>query len=356
MQYQVRFSARFYPIISRVLFLVIVFSSVVSTALSQSGGGVDSLGTGGRHTITGRVYFPSGRRSDVRVKVKLQSLNYGELTVFSDVNGSFSFKGLNSGSYAVVVDAGDEYELAHESVYIESEASNPRLGIVLPPVSRLYTVDISLRPKMETHDTKAGVVSAALASVPGPAKDLYLKALASAEQGDSTKAIDHLKAALNILPEFPLALNELGVQYLKVGQADKAAEFLSKAVKLAPDEFQPRLNYGIALLNLKKLPEAEEQLRLAVGKQSGAPTAHMYLGIVLAIQRKLDEGQKELGLAIASKSPEVPLAHRYLGGIYYEKREYESAANELEAYLKFVPKAPDAEVLRQKIREMRNKQ
>ena len=73
-----------------------------------------------------------------------------------------------------------------------------------------------------------------------------------------------------------------------------------------------------SLLNLKKLPEAEEQLRAAVGKQSGAPTAHMYLGIVLAIQRKLDEGQKELGLAIASKSPEVPLAHRYLGGIYYE--------------------------------------
>jgi Cna protein B-type domain. len=111
------------------LFLVIVFSSVVSTALSQSGGGVDSLGTGGRHTITGRVYFPSGRRSDVRVKVKLQSLNFGELTVFSDVNGSFSFKGLESGTYTVIVDAGDDYEQARESVYIESEASNPRLGV-----------------------------------------------------------------------------------------------------------------------------------------------------------------------------------------------------------------------------------
>jgi len=350
-----RFSVRFPPIISRVLFLVIVFSSVVSTALSQSGGGVDSLGTGGRHTIKGRLYFPSGRRSDVPVKVKLLSLNFGELTVFSDANGSFSFKGLEAGSYTVVVEAGDDYEQARESVYIESEASNPRLGVVLPPVSRLYTVDISLRPKMETHDAKTGVVSAALASVPGPAKDLYLKALASAEGGDSPKAILQLKSALDILPEFPLALNELGVQYLKIGQADKASEVLSKAVKFVPDEFQPRLNYGIALLNLKKLPEAEEQLRAAVGKQSGAPTAHMYLGIVLAVQRKLDEGQKELGLAIASKSPEVPLAHRYLGGIYYEKRDYESAANELEAYLKLVPKAPDAEVLRQKIREMRNK-
>jgi hypothetical protein len=57
-------------------------------------------------------------------------------------------------AYTVVVDAGDEYEQAHESVYIESDASNPRLGVVLPPVSRLYTVDISLRPKMDTHDPR----------------------------------------------------------------------------------------------------------------------------------------------------------------------------------------------------------
>jgi len=334
-------------------FLLIVLIS--ATGLSQSGGGVDTLGTGGRHTIQGRIYFPSGRRSDVRVKVRLTSLNSGELIVFSDVNGSFSFKGLEAGTYTVVVDAGDDYEQARESVYIETEAGSSRRGVVLPPVSRLYTVDINLRPKQEGRP-KAGVVSAALAAVPEKARELYLKAVTSAEQGDNAKAISQLKSALNLFPEFPLALNELGVQYLRASQPDKAAEVLSKAVKLSAEDFAPRLNYGIALLNLHKLADAEEQLRVAVNKQSGAPTAHMYLGITLAIQRKLDEGIKELDLAIASKSPEVTLAHRYLGGIYYERREYENAANELETYLKLVPKAPDAEVLRQKIREMRNRQ
>jgi tetratricopeptide (TPR) repeat protein len=343
-------------LVPQLLFFTLLASAVGQTAvLAQSGGGVDLMGTGGRHTIQGRIYFPSGRRVDVRLKVRLTSLSSGELTVFSDSNGAFSFRGLEAGSYTVVVDASNDYEQASESVYIETQAGNPRRGVVLPPVSRLYTVNIELRPKRETY-VKAGVVNAALAAVPEPARDLYLKALAAVEAGDSAKAITQLKAALNAFPEFPLALNELGVQYLKAGQADKAADVLNKAVNLAPNDFQPRLNYGIALLNLRHLPESEEQLRIAVNKESGAPTAHMYLGIALAIQRKLDEGKKELDLALASKSPEVPLAHRYLSGIYYERHQYADAANELENYLKLVPKAPDAEVLRQKIKEMRSKQ
>jgi Tfp pilus assembly protein PilF len=339
-------SLRFVSFLTSVVVLL-----SLSSVRAQSGGGVDQTGTGGRHTIQGRIYFPSGRRSDARVKVKLENFNSGELLVLSDPNGSFVFRGLEPGSYTVVVDAGEDYDIAREVVYVDTDGSNARRGITLPPVTRLYTVQISLRPK----DTgpKAGVVNAVLAGVPETARELYRKAVESAGAGDSIKAVDQLKAALAAYPAFPLALNELGVQYLKLGQAEKAAEVLKSAVKLVPDDFQPRLNYGIALLNQRKFGEAEEQLRVAISKNNSAPTAHMYLGIALAIQRKLDEGKKELEIAVTSKSNEVVLSHRYLAGIYLEKREYRPAADELESYLKLVPKAPDAEVLRRKIKELR---
>jgi regulator of sirC expression with transglutaminase-like and TPR domain len=81
----------------------------------------------------------------------------------------------------------------------------------------------------------------------------------------------------------------------------------------------------------------------------------MYLGIVLAIQRKLEEGEKELEIAIDSKSNEVALAYRYLGGVFLERHEYHRAADELETYLKLLPKAADADVLRQRIKELRSK-
>lgn len=329
-------------------------SLFASVALAQSGGGVDLMGTGGRHIIQGRIYYPSGRRSDSRLKIKLQSFNSGELSVFSDPNGSFSFKGLDPGSYTVVVEAGEAYEVAKEIVYIDTDGTSSRRGIPILPITRTYSVDIALRLK-PAEVAKLGVVSAALAAVPDPARDLYLKALDSINAGDNLKAVEQLKGAIAIYPQFPLALNELGVRYLKLGQLAKAAEALKAAVGLAPEEFHPRLNYGIALLNQKFYPEAEEQLRVAVAKRSDAPTAHMYLGIALAMQRKFEEGQKELQLAMASNSTEVALAHRYLAGIYFETKQDSHGADELEIYLRLVPKTPEAEALRKKIKEIRAK-
>jgi Tfp pilus assembly protein PilF len=332
--------------------LVLVCSSLAD---AQSSGGVDQTGTGGQHTIQGRIYFPSGRRSDFRLMVKLQSHNSGELSVLSDANGSFSFRGLTSGSYTVVIDGGDDYETVSEAVYIETYGgNNSRTNASMPGIARLYTVQISLQPK-QSSSARPGVLNAALASIPVPARELYQKALDASQAGRRIEAIDNLSAALVIYPEFPLALNELGVQYLKLGQAAKAAEALGRAVKLAPNDFQPRLNYGIALLNQRRLAEAEGHLRVAVSMNTSAPMGHMYLGIVLASQRKLEEAERELGIAIGSKSSEVALAHRYLGGVFWAKRDYQRAVTELETYLKLVPKAKDAKVLRQKIKELHDK-
>ncbi len=332
----------------------ILVTAVFDKFVCAQSGGADPSGTGGRHTIQGRIYFPSGRRTDARFKIRLENFNAGALTVLSDSNGSFVFKGLDPGTYTVVVDAGESYEAAREPVYIDTDGSSSRRGVTLPPISRLYTVEINLRPKREALQ-KAAVISAVLAAVPETARELYRKAIESQQAGDTAKAIEQLKGAIAIYPDFPLALNELGIQYLKLGQAEKASDVLKLAVRLEPQDFQPLLNYGIALLNQKKFAESEEQLRAALKRNALVPTAHMYLGIALAIQRKLDEGQSELEIAVKSNSPEVSLAHRYLAGIFLERREYKRAAEALEDYLKLVPKAPDAEALRQKAKELRQK-
>jgi Tfp pilus assembly protein PilF len=337
-------------------FLVAMFMvpALLSAAAAQSGGGVDGTGTGGRHTIQGRIYFPSGRRSDIRVRVKLHTLNAGDLSVFSDSNGSFSFRGLDAGSYTIMIEAGADYESASQSVYIETEGAGSRRGILMTPVGRIYTVEIPLQLKQNAR-VKAGVVNAMLAAVPASAREHYLKAMDSFEEGNSKKGIEELKAAIAVYAQFTLALNELGEQYLKLGQIDSASETLANAVKSAPEDFLARLNYGIALLNQRKSAEAEGQLRIALAKNSSLATPHLYLGMSLAIQRKLDEAEKELRAAIAINDKEMGQAHRYLAGIYLERHEYHRAADELDAYLKLSPNAADARITRQKIRELRGK-
>ena len=64
--------------------LIPVIMIAVLCAISAAGqSGEDPTGTGGRHSIQGRLVFPSGRRADVRLKVRLQSQNSGDLTVYT---------------------------------------------------------------------------------------------------------------------------------------------------------------------------------------------------------------------------------------------------------------------------------
>jgi tetratricopeptide (TPR) repeat protein len=355
----------FLPIIGRARralrrynLLFAALALIASTPLVSQAQGIDYTGTGGRHTIQGRIFFPSGRRVDITgVKVKLDNTSSGGITVFADVNGTFTFRNLVPGSYTITIEAGEEYETAREYVYIDDPGSSGLRGRTSgssPP--RIFTVPVYLMVKRTAAGgTKAGVVNAALAGVPKPAVELYEKALVSAQAGDSKKAVEQLKAAVSYYPNFSLALNELGVQYLKLRQADQAVEALKSAVRLTPDAFTPRLNYGIALLERKDFSEAESQLRQAIAKSDSSWAAHMYLGLTQVNLRKFEEAEKEFRRTLEVGGDKLSLPHYYLGGIYWRKRDYKRAADELEKYLQLAPKASDAERVRASVKELREK-
>lgn len=330
-------------------------------------GGVDSTGTGGQHKIQGRIYYPSGRRSDATsVKVTLESSSSEKLFVLADLNGAFSFRSLAPGSYYLTVEAGADYEPARESVLIEGfgirSRSIPSSELARANVPRTFNVIFNLRLKRgkggssgSNDASRPGVYNAGLANLPKPAVDLYEKALESARSGDSKKAIEQLKEAISYYPEFSQALNELGVQYLKLGQADKAVEALRSALRIKPDEFTPRLNYAIALLEKRETAEAEAQLRQALKKNDASWAAHMYLGITLISLRQYEEAEKELQRALSLGGDNLSLPHYYLGGIYWRMGNHKRAADELEKYLQLAPKAAEAERIRATIKDLRSK-
>jgi len=338
---------------------LILFLSLTSAAVYAQGG-VDSTGTGGKHRIQGRIYFPSGRRSDAPfVKVTLESTSSESLSVIADLNGSFTFNSIAPGSYTVSVDAGKDYEIARESVYIEGAVRSRTTSgaeIIGADVPRNFNVIVNLRLKPGVAGAAPSVVNALLANLPKPAVEMYQKALESAHAGDSVKAVEQLKEAISYYSDFDLALNELGVQYLKLGQASKAVEAFRAALKIKPDEFLPRLNYGIALLETKDNAEAEAQLRQALKKNDSSWAAHMYLGIALLKLRSYEEAEKEFNSALRTGGDNLSLPHYYLGGIYWHRGEHKRAADELEKYLRLAPKAQDAERVRATIKDLRGKQ
>jgi Flp pilus assembly protein TadD len=338
-----------------LLATVLLLTPVVSSA--QSGGGIDSTGTGGRHSISGRLVFPSGQRADLQLKVKLESPGLGELSVLSDMNGNFSFRSLRAGNYTVVIEGGDFFETVREHVFIEPYSIAPRTAIgSVAPLSRPITVQIYLNPKQGAPvTTKPGVLNAALATVPKQAVELYENGVEAAHKGETEKAIDQLKRAIALHPNFGLALNELGVQYLKRGELDKAAEAFTKVLQLSPDAPEPSLNYGIVLLNQKKFADAETQLRAAAKVNGNSFAAHQYFGIALIYVKNYPEAETELRRAIDLGGPKASQAHYYLGGLYWKTGNFRQAADELDTYLKLEPKAANADKVRTTVKELRNK-
>src|ERR1043165_1230298 len=131
---------RFLRVLSLILFLSF------APAIIYGQGGVDSTGTGGIHRVQGRIYFPSGRRSDATaVKVTLESTSSESLSLIADLNGSFTFNSMAPGSYTLTVDAGKDYEIARESVYIDGTPRNRTLSgadIARTDVPRIFNVII----------------------------------------------------------------------------------------------------------------------------------------------------------------------------------------------------------------------
>ena len=340
-----------------LLYLAMFVLSVAVCANAQGVGSSRGLSSGnGIHTIQGRVHFPSGQSTGTTsVKVSLESISsFGVMSTVTDQDGTFRFTSLQAGGYTVVVDAGKEYEIARERVNIDREAS---------PGGRVVQVPIQLRLKIEATNP-------AFAGVPQNALDFYQKGTAAAQKGNAQGAAEFLGKAVSAYPNFPLALSELGLQYLKLKQYDKVAETFEALLKLKPGDAAGQLNLGIALYNQgialvsqqkldeaqKKLDGAEAHLREAIKLNSPGPLAHYYLGVTLIKFKAYDEAQKELELAISNGGENLPQAHRYLGGLYQSAHKNKEAADELEKYLKLEPKAPDAERIQGIIKELRSKQ
>lgn len=296
-----------------------------------------------RNTVHGTVSLPNNMRLEKRVKVRISGSTGQTLFTMTDENGAFIFRRLAGGTYFLTVEAGEEFQTAHETVDIFTRTA--ATGVTVP-------VYIQLRYKKAAAE-KAGTVDAALAGVPKPALKEYERAMKAAQQGDGKKAIEALRKAVELHPDFMLAHNEMGLLYFRLNQLEEASLALQTAIKLAPENFTPLLNYGIVLFYQKQYTQAEAQLRVALKKREASAKGHFFLGRTLVKLSRLPDAEKEMRRAVEIGGPEVNEAYRFLGGIYMETGDNKRAVEVLEKYLSLEPNAKDKEAVRKIIAQLR---
>ena len=321
---------------------LIASSAVAAIAQAPGSSRNGGLPSGeGNVMLQGRIYFPSGQTASGRtIRVSLESASAfgGGNTAVPDQDGVFRFQGLVPGNYTVVVDAGSEFEKAREPV-----------GIYAGTSGKVVQVSIQLQPKVDSSNPL-------FAGVPSNALNFYQKGTAAARKGDAKAAAESFSAAVTAHPNFPIALNELGKQYMILKQWDKAGETYEALLKIKPNDATSHLDLGIVAFNKKKFEDAESHLRKALELNSAGPSAHYYLGLTLISLKRYPEALTEFEATVANGGENLALAHKYLGGLYMSAKKNQQAADELEKYLKLDPKAEDAERIKGTIKDLRSKQ
>lgn len=335
---------------TRLASLLFLVACAFQTGLSQSR--VNDMGTGGIHTIQGRIYMPNGKSADSSILVKLESTNFGTMSVNADYNGGFAFRSLAPGNYSVVIDAGPNFEIARE--YITIEVSNT----LVAPVPKVVTLPMYLLLKRNSAAYKrAEVISAKMAAMPKQAVDLYEAAQKSRSENNTEKAITELRQSLAIYNAFSLAWNDLGVLLDKTGKAEEALEAFRSAVRFDQDSLAAVLNLGCALASAGKAEDAEKYLAVALTKDGTSFRGHFYMGVTQMKLGRLDIAEKAFLKAIeVGSSGQSGRAHYFLAGVYWAEKRYKQAADHLEKYLDMEPNAKDVVKTRQSIAELRKKQ
>ena len=315
--------------------LLITFLLFTGLAVAQTGRPVRPVADGtALGNISGRVVLPNGVHVSEAIKLTLRTTrDEAQTVIYTDNQGQFEFKGVAPGIYTLEVEADRErFEPSIERVQ------------VFRGMPSILTVALKEKGTAgQPKDSKKIVsVSELDEKIPPNARREFDRASKAAKEEKNQEAIDHLRRAIAIYPNYAMAHNDLGAHLLEMGKLDEAAASLRLAINIDAKAFNPQLNLGMVLIRQRKFSEAAETLDKALSLEPDSPAARLYDGLALMGLGDLARAQKELKSAYDLGGAHYALALFHLGQIYMHKGEREAALKAFEDYLRDDPHAANA--------------
>ena len=335
--------------------LFAVLSLYPANGLAQTQPGTNNPTTPGRiggggssHTIRGKIFLPSGHLPEQRIRIVLE-LSTGGIAgeTFSDSVGNFEFRNITNNSYRVSIPSDNRtYETTQEVV--ECYGNFPRTFMV-----QVYLKDKDGNAAFKTKERLLSVAD--MQEVPKSAKKSYEKGIKLGQQRKPEEAVIHLQEAIKAFPEYLLALNKLGEQYLALNKVTEAEEAFARAIAINPKFAPPHINMGIIYLSGERFDEAITELETGNRNDDTYPMSHLNLGraFMLKTPPDYDRSEKELNRALEMGGKSLVRTHLDLFNLNIRRRTFDKAVFHLEAYLKDAPNAPDAEEVRKRLENVK---
>jgi tetratricopeptide (TPR) repeat protein len=222
------------------------------------------------------------------------------------------------------------------------EQMSPRLELIPAKIynsgSEEFYHDFVLRPKRDAV-LPGGKVFAQ--TVPEAARLEYEKGTKSLAANQADVALVSFKKAIEIFPDYFVALEALGTEYVKGSDYAAALPLLKHALEVNHDASKCAYALGVAHLKLNQLDEAVQWLEKSAEQDPQSINTHMMLGIAYGSKRMLDKAEASLKKAYQVGGAMAADAHLYLAGLYNKQEKYQDAVKELELYLKEAKDIPD---------------
>jgi tetratricopeptide (TPR) repeat protein len=268
-------------------------------------------------------------------------------------DGDFSFSGLGTGEYEVVVTIAGYEPISQFARFMQSDRMN---------FQEVINIEVVIRPRAEQPLAPPG--TSFVQDVPKAARAAYLKAIAKLREGKSEEAIAFLREAIGVYNEYFDAYFALGTEFVRLGKDSEALEALERARQVNDREGAVYYTFGLVMIKQQKFGVAEYAFGKAAQLSAGSPAAHFNhaLALIEVAVRVGDTGKAKTYFADANKELDRAweLSAKRLTPVFLQRAriheklgDREAAARDLEAYLKAEPDAKNGIALKEAIETLR---
>ena len=159
------------------------------------------------------------------------------------------------------------------------------------------------------------------------------------QRTDVAEAIEHLRAALRLRPDFPDAYRNLGQALALEGKPNEALEAFQQALKLRPNSAGAHLQSGILLAEMHRQAEAIPCFREAARLTPHEDEAYFRLGNALRACGQAEEAAISFRTVLRLR-PDYVAASNNLGVTLVELERYEEAEAVYRTALQHEPEHP----------------
>ncbi len=246
------------------------------------------------------------------------------------------FKDLAPGIYVLCI-SGEKGSRRCESVDL-----TPAAGQASPKFKKRMTV-----PAFTAGQPDKYRVSARRLLVPKAASEELLRSESAELRGDSRESLAHLERALEIFPDYPEALNNIGVRHHRIHEFEKAIQCFRKATRIDKDFYPAWINLGASLLAVGQFTSALEANARAHELRPNEPLPNSQMAMNYYYLHDYEKAKKYFlrVQALDPLSATSPLL--YLAHIAVAQKQSNDAETYIRRYLELHPNSPQAPSLRE---------